>query len=93
MEVSVLAYVVARDIRTTTGSNLALVREVTALDPWSCSSGQVRKLLGEVEAEVPAQDQWRIAYLEKLLAQKGEQHYQLKDTSEITDLIDSLCVN
>ena len=33
MEVSVLANIVARDIRTTTGSNLALVREVTGLDP------------------------------------------------------------
>ena len=93
MEVSVLANIVARDIRTTTGSNLALIREVTVLDPWSCSSGQVRKVLGEVESEVPAQDQWRIAYLEKLLAQRGEWHYQLKDTTELTELIDSLCVN
>ena len=93
MEVSVLANIVARDIRTTTGSNLALIREVTVLDPWSCSSGQVRKVLGEVESEVPAPDQWRIAYLEKLLAQRGEWHYQLKDTTELTELIDSLCVN
>ena len=72
---------------------MALIREVTGLDPWLCSSGQVRKVLGEVDAEVPAQDQWRIAYLEKLLAQRDEQHYQLKDTSELTDLIDSLCMN
>jgi hypothetical protein len=68
IEVSLIANIVGRDIRTTTGSNLALVREVTVLDPWSCSSGQVRKVLGEVESEVPAQDHWIIAYLEKLLA-------------------------
>ena len=85
MEVSVLANIVARDIRTTTESNLALIMEVTVLEPWSCSSGQVRKVLGKVESEVPAQDQWRIAYLEKLLAQaKTVRHYQLKDTSELT---------
>jgi hypothetical protein len=85
IEVSVLSHIVARDIRTTTGSNLSLIREVTGLDPWYCKSGQVRKALGEKQAEVPA--------LGKLLAQRGEWHYELRDTSELTELIDSLCVN
>ena len=93
MEVSVLSHIVARDIRTTTGSNLALIREVTALDPWCCTGGQVRKVLGEEQAEVPAQDEWRLVYLEKLLAQRGEWHYELRNTTELTELIDSLCVN
>ena len=38
MEVSVLAHMVARDIRTTTGNNLSLIRELTATDPWSTTS-------------------------------------------------------
>ena len=81
MEVSVLSHIVA------------FIREVTALDPWCCTSGQVRKVLGEEQAEVPAQDGWRLVYLEKLLAQRGEWHYELRNTSELTELIDSLCVN
>ena len=93
MEVSVLSHIVARDIRTTTGSNLSLIREVTGLDPWCCTSGQVRNDLGEKQAEVPAQDEWRLVYLGKLLAERDEWHYELRDTSELTELIDSLCVN
>ena len=72
---------------------LVSIREVTALDPWCCTSGQVRKALGEEQAEVPAQDEWRLVYLGKLLAERDEWHYELRDTSELTELIDSLCVN
>jgi hypothetical protein len=91
--VSVLANIVARDIRTTTGSNLSLIRDLTALDPWCCTSSQVKKVLGDIPAEVPAQDEWRLGYLGKLLEQRGEFHYELRDTAELTELIDSLCVN
>ena len=38
-------------------------------------------------------DMWRLPYLEKLLAKRGENHYDTKDTTELTTLIDSLCVN
>ena len=33
-EVTVIALLAARDIRSNLGSNLALVRELTKLDPW-----------------------------------------------------------
>ena len=71
-EVSVLVNIVGRDIRTTTGNNLHLVRDLTGLDPWSCSSGQVKKVLGDRLSEIPAQDMWRLGYLGKLLEQRGE---------------------
>ena len=93
MEVSVLAHIVARDVRTTTGSNLQLVRDMTGLDPWKCFGSQVRKEMDEKLVEVPEMDKWRIVYLEKLLEQRGELFYKLEDTSEITGLIDSICVN
>ena len=92
-EVSVLVNIVGRDIRTTTGSNLHLVRELSGLDPWCCTSTQVKKVLGEKLREVPAQDMWRLSYLGKLLEQRGEAHHQMLDTRELTELIDSICIN
>ena len=92
-EVSVLVNIVGRDIRTTTGNNLHLVRDLTGLDPWSCSSGQVKKVLGDRLSKVPAQDMWRLGYPVKLLEKRGEAHHQMLDTLQLTELIDSLCVN
>ena len=93
MEVSVLAHIVARDVRTTTGSNLHHVKEMTGLDPWCCLGSQVKRVLGEKLADLPEQDKWRLPYLGKLLEQRGDLYYQLEDTSELTELIDSLCLN
>ena len=93
VEVSILAHIVARDARTTTGSNLQLIRELCGLDPWSCSSGKVKEVLGNRLVHVPTQDLWRLSYLGKLLEQRGESYYQMGDTSELTELIDSICVN
>ena len=92
-EVSVLSHIVARDVRTTTGNNLNMIRELTGLDPWSCLGNQVKKVLGGKLAEVPQQDSWRLLYLEKLLEQRGEMYYQMEDTTELTELIESICLN
>ena len=88
-----LAHIVARDVRTTTGSNLHLIRNMTGLDPWSCLGIQVKKVLGEGLAEVPQQDKWRLLYLERLLDKRGEMYYRNEDTTQLTELIDSICVN
>ena len=92
-EVSVLVHLVGRDIRTTTGNNLHLVKDLSGLDPWSCTSKEVKKKLAERIKLAPDQDLWRIPYLSKLLEQRGEMHYQMVDTEEITGLIDSICQN
>ena len=92
-EVSVLSHIVARDVRTTTGNNLHLIRDMTGLDPWSCLGNQVRKVLAGKLAEVPQQDCWRLLYLEKLLEQRGEMYYVMEDTRQLTELIDSICLN
>jgi hypothetical protein len=55
-EVSVLAHVVARDVRTTTGRNLQLVRDLSGLDPWSCLGSQVKKVMADKLAVLPEQD-------------------------------------
>ena len=93
MEVSVLVNIVARDIRTTTGGNLKLISRLTGLDPWCCTPFQAKKVLNSMVAEGPEQDKWRIPFLAKLLEQRGENHFQMMDTVDLTDLIDSLCVS
>ena len=56
MEVSVLAHIVARDVRTTTGSIHHSVQEMTGLDPWSSLGIQVIKVIREKLADLPEQD-------------------------------------
>ena len=85
--------IAGRDIRTTTGNNLHLIRDLSGLDPWCCTSRQVKKVLGERLSEVPVQDTWRLPYLGKLLEQRGELHHQMMDTAELNELIDSICMN
>ena len=48
-EVSVLVHLVGRDIRTTTGNNLHLIRDLSGLDQWACTSRDVKKVLREPE--------------------------------------------
>ena len=93
MEVVVLANLVARDVRTTTGANLHFVREMTGLDPWSCSPKDVKKVMSEKLAELPDQDKCWLPYPARLLRERGERFYNMEDTIGITELIDSLCVN
>ena len=93
MEVVVLANLVARDVRTTTGVNLHHVREVTGLDPWQCSPNDVKAVMAERLVQLPDQDRWRLLYLSRLLEERGERFYSMEDTTELTELIGSLCVN
>ena len=82
-------------LRSTTGSNLRLVQDSSGLDPWTCSSSQLKKMLNQKEqVMVPLQDKWRVQYLGTLLAQRQELHYLGAEEQEkqLTELIDSLCV-
>ena len=90
---SVVVNIGARDIRTTTGNNLQLIRDLSGLDPWCCTSKHMKTVLMDRVTEVPDLDQWRVSYLGKLLEQRGELHHEMMDTSQLTKLIDSICVN
>ena len=96
-EVSFLASLVGRDIRTVTGRNLRLVGRESDLDPWVVTSSSVKKVLREKEecTSVPPVDQWRLPYLGLLLEQRQTAHYEAMEAEEkrITELIDSLCIN
>ena len=91
-----MAFLAARDLRSVTGRNVALVRKLSGEDPWTVSTNRVREALMESERVEPAaMDGWRCSYLSKLLEQRQEAHYRgmegEKDT--LTEMIESLCIN
>ena len=95
-EAAVAARLSARDLRTNLGSNLALIREETNLDPWETDKATIQAALQFAEwREIPHGDEWRCEYLWKLLNQKLGFYYDGKvDEEKMTlELINSLVVN
>lgn len=95
-EVQVAVRLGARDIRSTVGANLALLRCETGLDPWVASPGQLRAALLEAErVDTPDSDAWRIPFLEKLLEEKLSHFYSgnKEEEERVKTLIDSLVIN
>jgi hypothetical protein len=95
-EVVVVALLAARDLRSNLGSNLALVKDMTGLDPWVAGRGQLRTSIeSAVRSEVPEMDRWRVAYLQKLLAARLEAHYTAdeEEVARLQSLIKSLVTN
>ena len=95
---AILARIVAKDIRTTTASNLRLLEVETGGGSWRTRSQELRKQLKEQDPVAPVEDGWRVPYLGKLLEERDMLLYQgLADTDEqvesVQSLIDSLCTN
>ena len=88
-EVQVVANIVSRDIRSTTGKNLAFIEMESKLDPWKASAAQVRSSLPK--SEVPPQEQWRLPLLKQYIDHRQELKTQCEDTKEISKLMDGLC--
>ena len=83
----------ARDRRSTLGSNLTHLREMTGLDPWTVGRSQLKTALElALRREVPVQDLWRPQLLQKLLSARSEAHYSadLVEEERIATLINSL---
>ena len=75
---------------------IRLLEESTGLDPWVCSAARVKEELIKTElVEVTLQDRWRLKYLASLLKERQMAHYLglEEKEKELSDLIDSLCVN
>ena len=88
-EVCMVANMVARNARSTTGRNLLGIQRETGLDPWRAASWEVRDAVGR--AEVPAMQGWRVQYLGKLLDARREMDSKCEETDEVSSLIDALC--
>ena len=68
--------------------------QLTSLSAWNNSSEKLKESIGNLEiVEYDPTDFWRIPFLNKLLGHKQEQSYLGIDTGEISDLINSLCIN
>ena len=62
-ELRVISRIVSRDVRSTTGKNLALIRDLTGLNPWEARVQQLRQKLSLSETvKVPENDKWRAPY-------------------------------
>ena len=95
-EVRVMFNIVSRDIRTTTGSNLAFVQAASGLDPVYYGSKRIKEEISKREiVPIPENDQWRLLYLSKLLEQRQVSYYlgNADEMNELSQLIESLCVS
>ena len=95
-EISVLARLSARDIRSSLGKNLKIIRDITGLDPWIASKKHLRSALElGLQTPVPEVDFWRTKYLAKLLAERSEAHYRAdeEEVCRLSSLMESLVTN
>ena len=95
-EVQVAALLAARDLRSSLGSNLALLREESGLDPWTCSPGHLRAALQLAdEVPVPEEDAWCVPYTWRLLEQRLQHYYSgnTEEEEQVQSLLDSLVKN
>ena len=94
-EVTILARIVAKDIRSTTAKNLRLLEVETDGMTWSASNPAVKKKLLQRKPRVPIEEEWRIKYLGKLLEQRDQLRYAGQEDHVQVELIqclmDSLC--
>ena len=92
-QVRVLAELVGRDAMSTTGNNLVMLERETGLNPWTTSPQRVSAALTDNISPIPQQDTWRLQCLQKLLVQRYKLKIEAQDTRQISNLIDSLCIN
>ena len=92
-EVRLIAELAAKDKSSTTGKNLAKMRQETGLNPWVTSPFEVRLKLHKADVKVQVSDEWRLPYLQKLLGQRHELELELLDTKEIDKFINIICSN
>ena len=85
----VLVRIVARDVRSVTSKNVALVTACSCLSPWDYAKWRIQKQLPK--KPVPDNQEWRTSRLLKMLDTRQELINQNKDTKNIQGMIDSLC--
>ena len=95
-EVQVVSRLAARDLRSSLGSNLRILSDVSGLDPWSTTGEEMKVRLREsLRKKTPESEIWRVTYLRKLLSEKQFAFYNCDQAKviELSQLIDSLVVN
>ena len=95
-EVTVVALLAARDLRSSLGANMTLVREESGLDPWVAGRSMLQAALEAADrAMVPHLDRWRLPYLVNLLSYRLQAHYlaDMEEEQRLQSLINSLVIN
>ena len=91
LEVSTIARIAAGDLRTTTGANNQIIRDL-GLDPSSTSPAEVRLKVRESQPEESEEQMARLGLLLELLERRGEVYTQGgEQEDEINEIIDFLC--
>ena len=76
-----MANLVARDMQTTTGANIAMICRLSGHSIWVTSQEKLRDALVENETViVDNSEKWRIPFLNKLLSHRQELSYLGEDT-------------
>ena len=89
-EVRMLLNMVCKDPRSTTCMNIKFIREKTGMeDAEYYSSFRVKEALPV--PEVPSYEIWMIGLLVKLMEMKQKKFMEVKDSQQLTSMIDSLC--
>ena len=89
LEVAVVARVVSRDAKTTTGRNVLNIKLETSYDVLSAPPSQIKSLFSSVSLSPPAN--WKLYLLDKYIKLRKEIDSKCEDTDYINDLINSLC--
>ena len=92
VNVRFLANLNRHDQRTLLGRNLKKLCDLAECDPEQLSASVVKKNVKY--KEVPEVDSWRVPMLQELLMSRdGELTIKNLDQSEITELIDDICIS
>ena len=86
------ARVAAADLRTTTGANNPLFRDL-GLSPSTATSAKVREKLREPEPAKTEEQMARLGQMMELLERRGIRYYQGEEDNELNELITFLCIN
>ena len=88
-EVALLANIVAREPSSNTGDNIAYVKDLTKLSPWSFSASRVKAALPS--QAVPENERWRLGLMTSLVMMRNNRYASSEDFKQVVAMIDSLC--
>ena len=88
-EVALLANIVAREPSSNTGDNIAYVKDLTKLSPWSFSASRVKAALPS--QAVPENERWRLGLMTSLVMMRNKRYASSEDFKQVVAMIDSLC--
>ena len=87
-EVRHLAKIVSRDAKSTVFRNIQYIKNLSGLSPWDHTANQIVQKIEN--SRIPANNEWRMTMLLKLLNTRRKMSAVLEDTSHISLMIDSL---